>query len=98
MEECQRCYHIWKPRKTNVKICPKCKSKLFREEKIKALFSRNNSEVEGKGWAWKGPYKNTKKKVLRFGKVPKTKKFYSGYDPKKKEFLEDDKRPYFYER
>jgi len=34
--KCLRCGHIWKPRNpNNIRICPKCKSARFDEEKEK---------------------------------------------------------------
>ena len=31
--KCLRCKHTWKPRKTEIRICPKCKSPYFDKEK-----------------------------------------------------------------
>ena len=31
--DCKRCKHIWVPRKSEVRICPKCKSPYWDREK-----------------------------------------------------------------
>ena len=31
--KCKRCNHKWNPRKTEVRICPKCKSAWWDKEK-----------------------------------------------------------------
>jgi len=33
--ECFRCGHKWTPRKSEIRMCPKCKSPWFDKEKIK---------------------------------------------------------------
>ena len=33
--KCERCGHIWSPRKNDVRICPKCKSPYFDKPKKK---------------------------------------------------------------
>jgi len=33
--KCLRCGHEWTPRKTDVRMCPKCKSPYFDKAKIK---------------------------------------------------------------
>lgn len=32
--KCKRCGHKWVPRKKDVRICPKCKSARWNEEKV----------------------------------------------------------------
>jgi len=64
METCLRCNYSWSPRIKVVKICPKCKSKYFREEKLGNLFSRNNSIATG----WQ-----LKNKKFRAGRITESK-------------------------
>jgi Zn finger protein HypA/HybF involved in hydrogenase expression len=33
--QCKRCYHVWTPRKQEVRMCPKCKSPWWDKEKSK---------------------------------------------------------------
>lgn len=33
--ECKRCGHKWNPRKTEITICPKCKSPYWNKDKKK---------------------------------------------------------------
>jgi Zn finger protein HypA/HybF involved in hydrogenase expression len=45
--ECLRCYHKWIPRKTPVRLCPKCKSPYFDTIRVKDYI-----EPEGKNKKW----------------------------------------------
>ena len=38
--ECKRCGHNWIPRKTEVRMCPKCKSAWWDKEKEKKNASK----------------------------------------------------------
>ena len=42
--ECKRCGYKWFPRVRNVKMCPRCKSHLWREEKAVKEKKKNIKE------------------------------------------------------
>lgn len=42
MEKCKRCNNEWEPRLEKVKICPKCKSKYWNQDKSKISLKEEN--------------------------------------------------------
>lgn len=40
--QCRRCNHKWIPRKTEVRMCPKCRTVWFDKEKNELVENRKN--------------------------------------------------------
>jgi uncharacterized protein len=43
---CYRCFHVWTPVKSPVRICPRCKSKLWDVPKIQLVKQGNQLGIE----------------------------------------------------
>lgn len=44
--KCKRCGHEWSPRKTEIRMCPKCKSPYFDKAKeLKGMIKRTKQAI-----------------------------------------------------
>ena len=67
---CKRCGHKWNPRKTEVRICPKCKSPYFDRPPRKAVEKASALPQNQKTTLFKpaGEYNETKAKTDTTGR------------------------------